>query len=83
MEEEKSFLEKYGVWFMAAAITLLVVIAALQFVQMKNLNTKITGAAVGVQSSGLSDYDKMMAEHHPDQVRNQGSNNLPQMVGGC
>ncbi len=71
---------------MIVAMVVLGLFIVLQFYQLQQIKNQITTNAVAGEE--LSDYDKMMAEHHPDQAKQKSgaassANNLPQMVGGC
>lgn len=79
-----------------ALLGLLIVVAAVQMMQINNLNDKITARATVLAASAASPpaddaYAKMMLEHHGIDV-NAGKtqdksasalDNVPNMIGGC
>ena len=75
-----------------ALIGLLVIVAAVQALQINKLGNKISGQATAASAGASSDdaYAKMMKEHHGIDVNAQPSaksssalDNVPNMVGGC
>lgn len=60
-------------------IVIFLVIAVFQTIQIYNIKNSNLN-----KQPALSDYDKMMQEHHGTQaVSTQSVSNLPEQVGGC